>query len=474
MEDEKWLKLKKNEYIPSILQKKEWEEVVIYVGDCVHRILEQKKEFYKIKTKENLEYDLEKTEKWYTKNMIILKIENLWYIKGLIGLKWYDIVLEQFNTFLNKNLFELTWWKWNIYKINDDEFIFYDTIKESNLTFDEENYLLDPLNFINKIEQFIKSFYTNIDWQKIYIDFSLGAKIYDDDKDSDIIKDTYKALDEVQYQNNTKSIIFTEWLNKRRNKENNEKIKWIKKIRRAFKEEQDKNNFDIFLQWIYNEETKKIEKYETLSRYRWVDEFWIEKYISPFFYMKHIESLDYTSKLMNNNVKKLLDFIDNNNLKNIDFSLNCYASDILDLKNFNLLNELLEKYKIPHNNIIIEILEHWDLSNLDNEKKFIENIKILKEKWFKIAIDDFWTWHSNFIRLLQIEPHFIKIDGSFIKEIANNNNNQKIVNSILLLSNLYNSEIIVEFVSNEEDYLYLKWLGIKLFQWYFFHEPSKL
>jgi len=472
MENEKWLKKIKNKYVPSILEDKK-EEIIIYIWNCVENILKQNIEYFKIRNKNQLEEDIENTQEWYTKNIIILKIRSLSYIKSLIWLKWYDNILRNFKCYINKKIFQLTWWKWNLYIISEDEFIFYNKEKNENIKYDESNFLLDPIEIIKEIENIIKRFNVDIDWEKIYLDYSIWAKFYDDDYNSDIIKDSYQALDEVNDRKNTKSIIYTKWLDEERNKKNNSKIKRIRKIRKAF-ENQEENNFDIVLQWIYNEDTKKIEKYETLSRYKTTNENWEEQLISPYFYMEHIEELDYTLKLMNNNVKKLLNFINYNNLTNIDFSLNCYVSDILDLNNFNLLDNLLHKYNILHNNIIIEILEHWDLTNIEKEQQFISNIKKLKEMWFKIAIDDFWSWQSNFIRLLQIEPHFIKIDWSFIKWISHNSNNQKIVNSILLLSKLYNSEIIVEFVANEEDYLYLKSLWIKLFQGYHFHEPQHL
>jgi len=91
----------------------------------------------------------------------------------------------------------------------------------------------------------------------------------------------------------------------------------------------------------------------------------------------------------------------------------------------------------------------------------------------KIAIDDFGTDYSNFARILEIQADYIKIDGSFIKDLDKNENSFRITKSITDFAHNVGAKVIAEFVHNEEVQKMVVQLGIDYSQGYLFSIPKE-
>lgn len=89
-----------------------------------------------------------------------------------------------------------------------------------------------------------------------------------------------------------------------------------------------------------------------------------------------------------------------------------------------------------------------------------------------MALDDFGSEKSNFFRLQKMNVDYIKIDGSFIKDININKNNLKICKTIVHLAQSLNCEVIAEFVHSKEVFETVRSIGIPYSQGYYFSEPK--
>jgi EAL domain-containing protein (putative c-di-GMP-specific phosphodiesterase class I) len=129
--------------------------------------------------------------------------------------------------------------------------------------------------------------------------------------------------------------------------------------------------------------------------------------------------------------------------------------------------DYVEKEKIDTKRIIIEVLEEefWE------EEVILLNIIEFKKRWFKIAIDDFWTGYSNFSRLVSIKPDFLKIDWGLIKKLSDPMI-YDIVENITKLWHLLWAKTIAEFVATNDIQKKIEALWIDYSQWYLFSEPS--
>lgn len=132
----------------------------------------------------------------------------------------------------------------------------------------------------------------------------------------------------------------------------------------------------------------------------------------------------------------------------------------------------MEKLKFEdRNRLVFEILESENLSDYDFLEEFVLKYKKLG---VKIAIDDFGSGYSNFIRIIRLKPDYLKIDGSLIKNIDKDNNSYEIVKSIIAFSKTLNIKTIAEYVHSEEIFNLLLELDVDEFQGYYFGKPDEI
>jgi diguanylate cyclase (GGDEF)-like protein len=95
----------------------------------------------------------------------------------------------------------------------------------------------------------------------------------------------------------------------------------------------------------------------------------------------------------------------------------------------------------------------------------------LRERGVRFAIDDFGTGHSNLSRLPSFQFDTLKIDKSFVDNLAKDESNQAIVQLTLSLARTLNMEVVTEGVECEEDFLILQKGGAHIAQGYLFGAP---
>ena len=102
----------------------------------------------------------------------------------------------------------------------------------------------------------------------------------------------------------------------------------------------------------------------------------------------------------------------------------------------------------------------------------LEQINSLRMNGFKIAIDDFGMENSNFSRLLELNPDYLKIDGAFIKNILEDKQSQIIVEAIVDICKKSDIKIIAEYVHNIKILQKIEDLKIDYSQGYYIGEPK--
>lgn len=232
---------------------------------------------------------------------------------------------------------------------------------------------------------------------------------------------------------------------------------WLKKLRNAFSHDQ----LVPFFQPIVNNENGNIEKYESLVRLIQED----GKVISPFFFLDISKKAKLYPELTRVMVQKTLRVLQQTSHS---ISLNLSVEDILDENTIVFLLNTLEKYGIT-DRVILEITEGEGFENFTEVLLLTSRIK---EMGGKIAIDDFGTGYSNFSYLLKIQPDFIKIDGSIIKNIDSDTSAQVITETIVNFSRKLNIKTIAEFVHSESVLAMVKELGVDYSQGYLLGEPQ--
>ena len=233
---------------------------------------------------------------------------------------------------------------------------------------------------------------------------------------------------------------------------------WINKIKQALEDER----LNAFFQPIINNKTNKIEKFECLAR---IEE--DGKIISPYQFMQATRKSGLLVLLTKTIVKQSFKKFSKNSF---EFSLNITGNDLQlgYLEDFLVMNA--KKYNIDPSRVVLEILE--DIVTIDGSK-IITQLNNLRRHGFQIAIDDFGAENSNFLRLLDLQPDYLKIDGAFIKNICTSKISQIIVEAIVNVCKQSDIKVIAEYVHSKEVLDKVIEMGIDYSQGYYFSEPTK-
>ena len=119
--------------------------------------------------------------------------------------------------------------------------------------------------------------------------------------------------------------------------------------------------------------------------------------------------------------------------------------------------------------ICFEITETAAIINLDAAISFIDR---LKQIGCHFALDDFGSGLSSFAYLKNLPVDFLKIDGTFIRDLAADPIDKAMVASINDIAHVMGKKTIAEFVENEEVLTVVKELGIDYAQGFAIDYPS--
>ena len=129
---------------------------------------------------------------------------------------------------------------------------------------------------------------------------------------------------------------------------------------------------------------------------------------------------------------------------------------------------MLDEYKVGADLLEFEVTES-DLMN--DPKKAILQLEVLKEMGFALAIDDFGTGYSSMSYLKNMPVTTLKIDKSFVLNLHENIDDQTIVQVIIDLAKRFDLELVAEGVENEVALQMLKAWGCDYIQGYHISRP---
>ncbi|HIF9220508.1 TPA: EAL domain-containing protein [Photobacterium damselae] len=132
---------------------------------------------------------------------------------------------------------------------------------------------------------------------------------------------------------------------------------------------------------------------------------------------------------------------------------------------------LAQKYQIDLSKICFEVTES---SALKSENQAIETLQQLREAGSKIALDDFGTGYASFSYLRRLPLDILKIDGEFVKDVLNNEQDRLIISSMSLVAKEIGLETVAEFVETEEHIAILQEFDITYAQGYAISKPMPL
>jgi EAL domain-containing protein (putative c-di-GMP-specific phosphodiesterase class I) len=148
---------------------------------------------------------------------------------------------------------------------------------------------------------------------------------------------------------------------------------------------------------------------------------------------------------------------------------NLFPRSFNDIEWVRGIPELVRNAGVPCENIVLEITEREALPNLTQVRAVIEELRASK---ISVALDDFGSGFSSFLYLKYLEIDYVKIEGSFVRQIVADDRDRIMVAHINSMAHEFGMKTVAEFVEDEATAKALIELGVDYAQGYYFGRPA--
>ena len=317
-----------------------------------------------------------------------------------------------------------------------------------------------------KIDQF------NFVWQgksfKITVSIGLGEINIDSDNIDSVINACHAACENAKDKGGNRVYVYHN--NDQELAQQQSQIKWLTRINEALTD----NRFCLYYQTIssLNYTEKEGNHYEILLRL--LDD--NGELITPINFIPAAERYNLMPAIdrwvISNFFATLKQALlrGSANPKSI-YAINLSGASVSDDKLINFLKEQFQFYQIPPEMICFEITETLAIANLNQAVQLIYETKNIG---CGFALDDFGSGMCSFGYLKYLPVDYLKIDGQFIKDIAENPIDYAMVEAINRIGKVMGLKTIAEFVSSQTILEKIKEIGVDYAQGYHISHPKKL
>jgi diguanylate cyclase (GGDEF)-like protein len=152
-------------------------------------------------------------------------------------------------------------------------------------------------------------------------------------------------------------------------------------------------------------------------------------------------------------------------------SINLSGHSLNDATLLEFMLEMFELYPVPRERICFEVTETAAIANLDDAADFIRE---MQDFGCRFSLDDFGSGLASYGHLKHLPVDYIKIDGSFIRDVADDPADLAMVRSINEMGHLMGKRTIAEYVENDRIRELMAEIGVDYVQGYGIEKPRPL
>lgn len=149
-------------------------------------------------------------------------------------------------------------------------------------------------------------------------------------------------------------------------------------------------------------------------------------------------------------------------------SINLSGATLGDDTFLDYVREQFDRFSLPRDCVCFEITETAAIANFDRAARFIEE---MKKFGCRFSLDDFGSGMSSFGYLKHLPVDFLKIDGVFVKDMAEDPIDRAMVEAINSVGHVMGKQTIAEFVGSAEVMDALRDIGVDFAQGYWVAKP---
>jgi diguanylate cyclase (GGDEF)-like protein/PAS domain S-box-containing protein len=249
-----------------------------------------------------------------------------------------------------------------------------------------------------------------------------------------------------------------------------EEMKWVSRITSAVED----NRLELYYQpiiGINKENSQSRGHYELLLRMR--DE--NGELVKPDQFIPAAERYNLMSKLdrwvIHEALTELADRNPGSDTARFTIAINLSGTSLSEDRFLEYVISELERQKLPAGAICFEITETAAISNL---ARVIHFMQVLKKLGCKFSLDDFGSGLSSFTYLKNLPVDYLKIDGQFIRNVAEDAVDESMVVAINQVGKAMGIETIAERVETKKVLDKLSELGVEFAQGYYIARPTSV
>ena len=214
---------------------------------------------------------------------------------------------------------------------------------------------------------------------------------------------------------------------------------------------------------VVDSKTTEVAYYETLIRM--IDE--KGEIVAAGAFVPVAERLGLMRQLDRRTLEMVVSDLVNN--PNITLALNISSLTASDRSWLRALVSLVKgKPDIAHR-LMIEITETAALHDFEDSARFVAAVRDLG---CQVALDDFGSGYTSFRHLKSLTVDVVKIDGSFVMNVADNPDNLLFIRTLLNLADGFGMKTVAECVQSSADADLLKQEGVAYLQGYYYGRPE--
>ena len=243
------------------------------------------------------------------------------------------------------------------------------------------------------------------------------------------------------------------------------RIGWHQRIREAL----DNDLFVLHAQPILDLATDRVSQYELLLRMVGPD----GEMIAPSFFLDIAERSGLIQDIDRWVVRRAIQLMGEHEAagKELRLEVNLSGKAFADHELLPMIQDELRDHRVNPANLVLEVTETAAIANIAEAREFVRTLQAIG---CGFALDDFGVGFSSFSQLKHLPVDYLKIDGSFVQDLAQNAVDQHLVRAIVSIARGLGKKTIAEFVGDEETVRLLKSYGVDYAQGYHIAQPAPL
>lgn len=120
--------------------------------------------------------------------------------------------------------------------------------------------------------------------------------------------------------------------------------------------------------------------------------------------------------------------------------------------------------------LVFEVVESEEVTDIEHLKRILD---YYKRHGFRVALDDVGSGYASLNKFVRLAPDIIKLDMELVRDIHKIEVKQAVARALAQMGSESGCKVLAEGVENEDEFAWLKQLGVDFVQGYYFGRPAE-